>query len=133
LNAPAPESGSRIHPDSRYLFAYSALTYNMHRIHYDLPYARQVEHHPDLVVHGPLLALWCAEYARGLLGSAPTTLAYRLVSPAYAGHEVTVAAVEEPGRLTVQAWSEGRVCAQLTVRDAEHVRKPDGCPPAEEN
>ena len=38
------------------LFRYSALTLNSHRIHYDRPYATQVEAYPDLVVHGPLQA-----------------------------------------------------------------------------
>jgi 3-methylfumaryl-CoA hydratase len=42
------------------LFRFSALTYNGHRIHYDRPYATQVEGYPDLVVHGPLLALLCS-------------------------------------------------------------------------
>ena len=38
------------------LFRYSALTFNGHRIHYDLAYAREVEGYPGLVVHGPLIA-----------------------------------------------------------------------------
>lgn len=43
-------------PDPVLLFRYSALTFNGHRIHYDAPYAREVEHYSDLVVHGPLTA-----------------------------------------------------------------------------
>ena len=43
-------------PDPVMLFRYSALTFNGHRIHYDAPYARQVEGYQGLVVHGPLLA-----------------------------------------------------------------------------
>ncbi|MFC3612165.1 MaoC family dehydratase N-terminal domain-containing protein [Lutimaribacter marinistellae] len=42
--------------DSTRLFRYSALTFNGHRIHYDLDYARDVEGYGGLVVHGPLLA-----------------------------------------------------------------------------
>jgi hydroxyacyl-ACP dehydratase HTD2-like protein with hotdog domain len=42
------------------LFRYSAVTFNAHRIHYDLPYATSTEGYPDLVVHGPLTALRCA-------------------------------------------------------------------------
>lgn len=38
------------------LFRYSALTFNSHRIHYDRPYATEVEGYPGLVVHGPLVA-----------------------------------------------------------------------------
>jgi 3-methylfumaryl-CoA hydratase len=40
-------------PDPVSLFRYSALTFNPHRIHYDRPYATQVEGFPGLVVHGP--------------------------------------------------------------------------------
>lgn len=32
------------------------MTFNGHRIHYDLPYATQGEGYPGLVVHGPLIA-----------------------------------------------------------------------------
>ncbi len=42
--------------DSTLLFRYSALTFNGHRIHYDLDYATSVEGYSGLVVHGPLLA-----------------------------------------------------------------------------
>lgn len=45
-----------LRPDAVLLFRYSALTFNGHRIHYDRTYAEQVEHYPDLVVHGPLTA-----------------------------------------------------------------------------
>ncbi|GGF48224.1 hypothetical protein GCM10011519_22760 [Marmoricola endophyticus] len=105
-------------PDERLLFAYSALTYNLHRIHYDAPYARDVEHHPALVVHGPLLALWCAERARTVLGRAPGALAYRLTATAYVGDEVVVtdAPDEDTGGLHLEAWSQGRCCARMDVR-----------------
>ncbi|MDY6840455.1 MAG: MaoC family dehydratase N-terminal domain-containing protein [Pseudomonadota bacterium] len=46
----------RITPSSLLLFRYSAVTFNGHRIHYDYPYATQVEGYPDLVVQGPLIA-----------------------------------------------------------------------------
>lgn len=42
--------------DHTLLFRYSAITFNAHRIHYDHPYATQVEAYPGLIVHGPLLA-----------------------------------------------------------------------------
>lgn len=45
-----------IHPEPVLLFRYSALTFNGHRIHYDRPYAINVEAYPGLVVHGPLIA-----------------------------------------------------------------------------
>jgi 3-methylfumaryl-CoA hydratase len=46
------------------LFRFSALTFNAHRIHYDIQYATQIEKYPGLVVHGPLQALLLLESAR---------------------------------------------------------------------
>jgi 3-methylfumaryl-CoA hydratase len=43
-------------PDPVLLFRYSALTFNGHRIHYDRPYATEVEGYGGLIVHGPLIA-----------------------------------------------------------------------------
>ena len=50
-------------PDSTLLFRYSALTFNGHRIHYDLDYCQQEEGYPGLVVHGPLTATMLLEMA----------------------------------------------------------------------
>jgi 3-methylfumaryl-CoA hydratase len=50
-------------PDTTLLFRYSALTFNGHRIHYDLEYARAEEGYPDLVVHGPLTATLLQQFA----------------------------------------------------------------------
>jgi len=46
----------RVGFDSTLLFRYSALTFNGHRIHYDIDYAKEIEGYEGLVVHGPLLA-----------------------------------------------------------------------------
>lgn len=63
-------------PDAPLLFRYSALTFNSHRIHYDHPYATQVEGYADLVVHGPLIATLMLE---GALRQYPqrSVVAYR--------------------------------------------------------
>ena len=56
-SAPADSQFSTSYtPDPTFLFRYSALTFNAHRIHYDVDYCRQAEGYPDLVVHGPLTA-----------------------------------------------------------------------------
>jgi len=55
--APAvPQWSREITPDPVLLFRYSALTFNSHRIHYDLPYAIGEEGYDALVVQGPLTA-----------------------------------------------------------------------------
>ncbi len=54
--------------NSTLLFRYSALTFNGHRIHYDLDYARDVEGYAGLVTHGPLLAQHLMLLAQAKLG-----------------------------------------------------------------
>jgi hypothetical protein len=44
-------------------FRFSAATYNAHRIHYDLPYAQEVEKYPALVTHGPMQAIMLIDAA----------------------------------------------------------------------
>ena len=73
-------------PDTRLLFRYSALTFNTHRIHYDAPYAREVERYRGLVVHGPLTASLLLQLAAQELGeNALKSFAFRGLSPAIAG------------------------------------------------
>lgn len=73
-------------PDPRLLFRYSALTFNTHRIHYDAPYAQEVERYRGLVVHGPLTASLLLQLAARELGeNRLRTFAFRGLSPAIAG------------------------------------------------
>lgn len=51
------------------LFLYSAATWNPHRIHYDVDYAR-FEGHPDVIVHGPLQGAWLSQYVTDWAGPA---------------------------------------------------------------
>lgn len=66
--------------DSTLLFRYSALTFNGHRIHYDLDYARDVEGYAGLVVHGPLLAQKLMLMAEELIGPL-AEFSFRASSP----------------------------------------------------
>jgi 3-methylfumaryl-CoA hydratase len=54
----------RVTPDPVLLFRFSALTFNSHRIHYDRPWAMEVEGYPGLVVHGPLTTTLLVDFAR---------------------------------------------------------------------
>ena len=74
------------------LFRYSALTFNAHRIHYDRDYARGMEGHPDILVHGPLQATWLLNAAAMLLGLAPARFRYRALRPLPAGSVALVTA-----------------------------------------
>jgi 3-methylfumaryl-CoA hydratase len=66
------------------LFRFSAVTANSHRIHYDHPYATQVEGYPDLVVHGPLSALLLAELARRRSATPARSISFRARAPHFA-------------------------------------------------
>ncbi|MBF9149702.1 FAS1-like dehydratase domain-containing protein [Novosphingobium jiangmenense] len=81
---PAPWTAHRvIVPDEPLLFRYSALTFNSHRIHYDLPYATGTEGYRGLVVHGPLTATLLLDLAQTELGdNALKSFAFRGLSPA---------------------------------------------------
>jgi 3-methylfumaryl-CoA hydratase len=70
------------------VFRYSALTFNAHRIHYDLPYARDVEGYPALVMNGGLTALLLVETARPHLPRPIAAYAARAVSPLFVGQRV---------------------------------------------
>ena len=54
----------RTTPDPVRLFRFSALTFNSHRIHYDRPWAMDVEGYPGLVVHGPFTSTLLIDFAR---------------------------------------------------------------------
>lgn len=72
-----------------HLFRFSALTFNAHRIHYDLPYATTIEDHAGLVVHGPLLVISLLELVRAAHGpGSVASLSFRAMSPAYAGETI---------------------------------------------
>lgn len=98
------------------LFRFSALTFNPHKIHYSLPWARDVEGHKSVVVHGPLnlisiLDLWrdirgCGSGSgsgsgngevSGPGGFLPESVQYRATSPLYAGDEYRVVLEDEDG------------------------------------
>jgi itaconyl-CoA hydratase/mesaconyl-C4 CoA hydratase len=81
----------RMTVDAALLFRMSALTANTHRIHYDAPYARDVEGYPGLVVHGPLQALAMLGLARRHVPEgAVERLEYRFQRPAFAGRPLLI-------------------------------------------
>ena len=99
------------------LFRYSALTMNAHRIHYDLPYATALEHYPDLVVHGPLVATMLAEMVTTHAPYALAAFSFRGLSPILASQSHTLSgAVTTAG---VDLWVSdpaGRICLTAQTR-----------------
>lgn len=73
-----------IQPDPVLLFRYSGLTFNSHRIHYDRPYACDVEGYAGLVVHGPLIATLLADLvAREAPGARLEAFEFRAIRPCF--------------------------------------------------
>ena len=100
-----PTWSTPIELDPVLVFRYSALTFNAHRIHYDLPYARDVEGYPALVMNGGLTALLLIETARPHLSRPIIAYAARALSPLFVGQRVVF-----NGRLagdTAALWASG--------------------------
>ena len=97
-------------PDPRLLFRYSALTFNTHRIHFDAPYAEQVERYRGLVVHGPLTATLLLALAQGELGpNMLTSFAFRGISPAIADEPLHLVMRRNAGTIELGAFAgDGR-------------------------
>lgn len=86
------------------LFRYSALTFNGYRIHYDAPFAVNVEGFAGLVVHAPLQATMLYHLAAELGRSPPDRFAFRSASTLCDRDSVTLHAdVREAGSLHL--WS----------------------------
>lgn len=118
--APTPPAGPTLSlfVDERMLFRFSALTYNTHRIHYDLGYV-PTEGYDGLVIHGPLQALLMGDHMRrqgiSLVGR---TYGYRLVSPMVGPQTFTVVPGQEGlGRGAESRSAAGMVCAVSTLTE----------------
>ncbi|QBF30056.1 MaoC family dehydratase N-terminal domain-containing protein [Thalassococcus sp. S3] len=98
------------------LFRYSAVTFNAHRIHYDLPYATMVEHYPGLVVHGPLQAQLLCQAACHYRGRVPDHFDFRGVHPMFHGQTLDIMAIEaDAGSLQLFTGQEGHQGMQATA------------------
>ena len=95
--APAAETESDesivVTPSSTFLFRYSALTFNGHRIHYDLDFCRTVENYPGLVVHAPLVATLMLGMAERFCSGRAVRIGefrQRSVRPLFHDHPLTI-------------------------------------------
>ena len=112
---PAPAVGvalpTRSHtPDEVQLMLYNAVLWNGHRIHFDLPYATEVEGYPGLVLAGPMLGDWLHQVVDEWLGEAGviTSVSYSNRGATYVGDTLTAGA-------TVTAWDASTGVLELDV------------------
>lgn len=125
-DAPAPtppeapgdaDATETITPDPVLLFRYSALTFNGHRIHYDVDYCREVEGYPGLVFHGPLTATLLLDLAERTAGKV-AAFSFRAVSPLFDTAPFSIACKKDGDTLSLWAVNpDGRLAmtADATV------------------
>ena len=88
------------------LFRYSALTFNGHRIHYDEPYAHEVEGYEGVVVHGPMIATYLMQMAASeaaRMGTKLQSFSFRGVSPAISGSDLQLLGRRDAGGFALEA------------------------------
>ncbi|MCT7655360.1 MaoC family dehydratase N-terminal domain-containing protein [Oceanimonas sp. NS1] len=99
--ADAPQPAPKLAPDDAdvvetvsptevMLYRYSALTFNGHRIHYDVDYSRDVEGYEGLVFHGPLTATLLVDLATRTMGRQPARFSFKGLAPITANHSFKI-------------------------------------------
>lgn len=89
------------------LFRYSALTFNAHRIHYDRPYATQVEGYAGLVVHGPLLATLLIDLAhRACPETRIEAFSFRAVRPTLDQNSFRLCGIPVEDGTSAKLWAQ---------------------------
>jgi 3-methylfumaryl-CoA hydratase len=90
-------------PDHRWLFRFSALTFNAHRIHYDRPYAMGEEGYPGLVVHGPLTAILLLQLGQEITTRSIASFSFRSRGPLFDLAPFRLVATEANDRVELEA------------------------------
>ena len=105
--------------DETFLFRFSALTWNAHRIHYDRSYAVGCEGHSGVVAQGTLIAALLLELCRRD-GLRVTSLDHRARGPCFAGETAHLDLRRVAGGAELSAWASGG--RLLATARAEGVR-----------
>jgi hydroxyacyl-ACP dehydratase HTD2-like protein with hotdog domain len=93
------------------LFRFSALTFNAHMIHYNDPWTRGIEGHPNVVVHGPLNLINMLDYwgDQHHAGRSLNSITYRATAPVYAGQNYVIGTSEK------ESLDGGRELSRITI------------------
>ncbi len=104
-------------PDTIQLFLYDAALWNAHRIHYDYPYATEVEGYPDLVVPGPLLGDWLNQCVVDWAGTdgVLASIEYSNRKASYVGETL-----RSVGRVLAIDMDEGEVSLEVAIKNEEN-------------
>jgi hypothetical protein len=119
------------------LARFSALTFNAHLIHLDREFARNVEGHRSLLVHGPLTQTLMLKFIGTHLESIPEgphiveAIEYRNLAPLYCDDELRLCAREKVGARMDDAriydiWIEGPTGGMAVKGLVRTARTPNG-------
>ncbi len=119
MTAQLPQLGDPVaelvfEPTPVQLFAFSAATWNAHRIHYDRDYAREQEDYPDVLVQSHLHACFLARTAQAAFGprSRLTGIGWQNRGIAVPGDRLTVG-----GEVTSVTGAEAGTEVALTLEE----------------
>jgi 3-methylfumaryl-CoA hydratase len=101
---------------------YNASLWNGHRIHFDMPYATEIEGYPGLVVAGPLIGDWLHQVVDEWLGDSGmiTGIEYSNRVAAFVGETVTAG-----GTVTAYDADSGEITLDVFVKnDRDDVLAP---------
>jgi 3-methylfumaryl-CoA hydratase len=108
-------------PDNVQLFLYNAALWNAHRIHFDHPYATEVEGYPGLVIAGPLLGDWLTQSVIEWLGDDGelASIEYSNRQASYIGEVLrsggkVVSAEQETGKVEVEMFIKNEADEVIT-------------------
>jgi hydroxyacyl-ACP dehydratase HTD2-like protein with hotdog domain len=101
-------------PDNVQLFLYNAALWNAHRIHFDYPYATEVEGYPGLVIAGPMLGDWLNQCVEEWLGDTG-----RLVSIEYSNRAASYIGetLRSGGTVTAVDLASGEVQIEVFIKN----------------
>ena len=109
--------GREFTPDNVELMLYNAVLWNGHRIHFDLPYATQVEGYDGLVIAGPQIGDWLGQVVDDWLDDCAEEtallrkLSYSNRQAAYIGETLSTGGV-------ITALAGGLISVELFVKNA---------------
>lgn len=100
------------------LMLYNAILWNGHRIHFDEPYAKEVEGYPGLVLAGPMLGDWLHQCVEEWLGEDGRILSidYSNRVATYVGEVLT-----SGGTVRELRNDSGEAVVDVFIRNAEGV------------
>ncbi|KAJ4366935.1 hypothetical protein N0V83_007465 [Neocucurbitaria cava] len=143
LDSPGkPDFSHTLTPTRALLFRFSALTFNAHLIHLDRDYARNIEGHRNLLVHGPLSLMLILQAVSGYVANRTEyrqvveSIEYRNLAPLYCDEQMTICGVEKKKSndgSTYEVWIEGPtggVAVKGTVRTVSEPAKPASSAPS---